>query len=134
MKTFQYLTSRFSLSITLIAMGCGFALGATTGGITWQKSNVVAVVLVEPDMGGFKPVEGSSIGNTRRKSDVHPVVLLKPKTGGLPSYGRFEPREGSAIGNSLSKVDWSKNDVIPVMLVEPTSGGFIPLQSITDTD
>jgi len=87
--------------------------------VIWKKSEVIPVVLVKPSIGGFVPVEGSSIGNTWSKSEVKPVLLLKPGIGG------FESREGTSIGNT-----WSKDGVLPVMLVEPAAGGFAPLSII----
>jgi len=90
-------------------MGAGIA-------ISWRKSEVVPVVIVKPGIGGFEPVEGSSIGNTWPKSEVKPVLLTKPGIGG------FEPREGSSIGNT-----WRKDEILPVMLVEPSAGGFVPV-------
>ena len=91
-------------------------LAAAGASIAWKKSDVVAVVLVKPSIGGFVPVEGSAIGNTWAKSDVQPVLLVEPGIGG------FRPLEGSSIGNI-----WRKRDVLPAMLVEPSVGGFVPL-------
>jgi hypothetical protein len=89
---------------------------AGVGADRWVRSEVIPVVVVESGIGGFKPIEGSSIGNTWTKSQVKPVVLVKPGIGGLV------PLEGSSIGNT-----WAKNEVLPVALLESSSGGFAPL-------
>jgi hypothetical protein len=95
-------------------------MGAAIG-IKWKKTEVIPVVLVKPDIGGFVPVEGSWIGNMWHKSDVKAVILVKAGIGG------FEPREGSSIGNT-----WTKDKIVPVMLVEPSTGGFIPLHLLSE--
>ena len=97
-----------------------FSLGAGVG-IVWKRSEVTAIVLVKPGIGGFEPTDGSAIGNTWQKADVKPVLLVKPGVGG------FEPREGTSIGNT-----WSKADIIPVMLVEPSVGNFIPIHALSE--
>jgi hypothetical protein len=89
--------------------------------VSWDKDDVVPVVLVKPVIGGFAPVEGSSIGNTWRKDEVRPVVLLKPAIGG------FAPREGTSIGNI-----WSKDEVRPMILVKPQVGRFVPSGSTSE--
>jgi hypothetical protein len=83
---------------------------------------VTPVVIVEPSIGGFKPMGGSAIGNRWAKSQIKPVLLVKPSIGG------FVPRTGTSIGNQ-----WSKKDVVPVMLVEPAITGFIPFRALTST-
>ena len=103
----------FLMSICCLAIGAGI-------GVSWTKSQVTPVVIVEPSIGGFKPMGGSAIGNRWSKSQVKPVLLVKSGIGG------FVPREGSSIGNQ-----WSKKDVQPVMLVEPGITGFIPFRAIT---
>ena len=103
----------FLMSICCLAIGAGI-------GVSWTKSQVTPVVLVEPSIGGFKPIGSSGIVNSWSKAQVKPVLLVKPGIGG------FVPREGTRIGNQ-----WSKKDVQPVMLVEPSITGFIPLRIIT---
>ncbi len=87
-------------------------------GISWRKAQVLPVVIVKPDIGGFSPVNGSSIGNMWRKDDVTPMCIVKPDIGG------FSPTRGSSIGNL-----WRKDDVRPFILVEPAIGGFVPSES-----
>ena len=109
------ITIPFLMSICCLAIGAGI-------GVSWTKSQVTPVVIVEPSIGGFKPMGGSAIGNRWTKSQIKPVLLVKPGIGG------FVPREGSSIGNQ-----WSKKDVQPVMLVEPGITGFIPFRALTST-
>lgn len=105
----------FLMSICCLGIGAGI-------GVSWTKAQVTPVVLVEPSIGGFKPIGSSGIGNSWSKAQVKPVLLVKPGIGG------FIPREGTRIGNQ-----WSKKDVQPVMLVEPSITGFIPLRILTST-
>jgi hypothetical protein len=84
--------------------------------VRWMKSEVVPVILVTPNIGGFKPVEGSAIGNTWTKADVRPVVIVEPRAFG------FVPHSGSSIGNI-----WTKEDVLPVVLLESSQSGFVSL-------
>lgn len=107
--------------IVLALVTVSFAGGAAVG-VTWNRDEIIPVVLVKPGIGGFEPSEGSSIDNTWTKSQVKPVLLVKPGIGG------FEPREEISIGNT-----WRKSDVLPVMLVESGANGFIPLRLITST-
>ena len=86
----RFCTTAFA--ITLLIGVCCFAIGALVG-VTWTKSEVIPVVIVEPGIGGFKPMTGSSIGNRWFKSLVKPVLLVKPGIGG------FVPLKGSSIGN-----------------------------------
>jgi hypothetical protein len=83
--------------------------------ISWQKDEVVPVVIVKPDIGGFVPTDGATIGNSWRKDEVKPVCLLRPVIGG------FAPRQGSAIGNT-----WRKDEVKAMILVVPQMGRFVP--------
>ena len=108
-----------AIAIPLLMSLCCFAIGAGIG-VSWTKSKVTPVVMVEPDIGGFKPLGKSSIGNRWGKAEVKPVLLVKPGIGG------FVPYEGTIIGNQ-----WPKKDVIPVMLVEPETLKFIPLRAMT---
>ena len=108
-----------AIAIPFFMSICCLAIGAAIG-VSWTKSQVTPVVIVEPSIGGFKPMGGSAIGNRWAKSQIKPVLLVKSGIGG------FVPREGSSIGNQ-----WSKKDVQPVMLVEPGITGFIPLRAIT---
>ena len=55
---------------------CCLAIGAKIG-VSWTKSKVTPVVIVEPDIGGFKPIGSSPIGNRWSKAQVKPVLLLK---------------------------------------------------------
>ena len=87
---------------------------------SWAKSAVIPVVLVKPGIGGFEPVEGSSIGNRWTRDEVKAVILVKPGIGG------FEPVSGSSIGNR-----WTKDDLLAVTLVEPSPGEFIPLRLLS---
>ena len=103
----------FLMSICCLAIGAGI-------GVSWTKSQVTPVVIVEPSIVGFKPIGISGIVNSWSKAQVKPVLLVKPSIGG------FVPRTGTSIGNQ-----WSKKDVQPVMLVEPGITGFIPLRAIT---
>lgn len=41
--------------------------------VSWSKREVVPVVLVEPAIGGFAPVNGSAIGNIWPKDRVVPM-------------------------------------------------------------
>lgn len=105
----------FVVAASSLAVGAGIDL-------SWRKPEVIPVVLVKPGIGGFEPVDGSSIGNIWSKSDVKAVLLVKPGIGG------FEPREGTSIGNY-----WNKDGVLPVMLVEPSTSGFVPLRSLAES-
>ncbi len=107
-----------AIAIPLLMSICCFAIGAGIG-VSWTKSKVTPVIIVEPDIRGFKPMGNSSIGNRWSKAQVKPVLLVKPGTGG------FVPYEGTIIGNQ-----WAKKDVTPVMLVEPETSKFIPLRAI----
>jgi len=102
------------LLLFVVAISTVVVLGAAMPHL-WRKSDVTAVVLVKPSIGGFAPVEGSPIGNTWSRDEVKPVVLVKPGIGG------FVPMEGRSIGNT-----WSKDDVTAVVIVEPSTGGFVP--------
>lgn len=89
-----------------------------------EKSPPVPVVLVEPGVGGFEPIVGSSVGNTWKKGDVKPVILVEPGGGG------FRPASGWSMGNS-----WTKDDVLAITLVGPTAlgappAGFVPVEVI----
>lgn len=86
---------------------------------SWSKSQVLPVVIVKPDIGGFSPVHGTSIGNIWPKDDVIPMCVVKPDIGG------FTPTRGSSIGNV-----WRKDEVKPFVLVEPAYGGmWVPSES-----
>lgn len=111
-----------TLMVPLLIGVCALTVGAAIG-ISWKKTDVIAVVVVKPGVGGFEPVEGSSIGNMWQKSDVKPVVLVKPDIGG------FEPLEGSSTGNL-----WRRDELVAVMLVEPSTSGFIPLRKLGNKD
>ena len=111
MKTFWSRIGSIAITVHFLIAVSALTMGAAKG-ISWKKSQVIPVVLVKPGIGGFVPVEGSSIGNTWSKSEVKPVLLVKPGIGG------FVPREGSSIGNT-----WRNEDVLPVMLVESSAGG-----------
>ncbi len=39
--------------------------------------------LVKPDIGGFSPIRGSSIGNMWSKDEVKPFISVKPYLGGF---------------------------------------------------
>ncbi len=82
---------------------------------SWEKTEVVAIVMVKPDIGGFSPVTGTSIGNIWRKDEVVPMCLVKPDIGG------FSPIRGSSIGNT-----WPKDEVKPFISVKPYLNGFVP--------
>lgn len=86
--------------------------------ISWNKTEVVPMVLVKPAIGGFVAVEGSSIGNAWSKDEVTPILLVKPLIGG------FAPREGSSIGNV-----WRKEEVKPFISVKPSLGRFVPSEA-----
>ena len=108
-----------AITIPFLMSICCLAIGAKIG-VSWTKSKVTPVVIVEPDIGGFKPIGSSPIGNRWSKAQVKPVLLVKPGIGG------FVPYKGTTIGNQ-----WTKKNVIPVMLVEPETSKFIPLRAIT---
>lgn len=109
----------FSIIIIPLLIGiCCLAIGAGVG-ISWTKSKVTPVVIVEPSYGGFKAIGRNSSVNKWTKAQVKPVLLVKPRLGG------FVPYTGSTIGNK-----WTKNDVTPVMLVEPKYSQFIPMRAI----
>ena len=105
--------------ITIVALFF-FCLGLGTAiGVTWSKSEVTPIVLVEPDPSSFsnkfRPLNESNLlgNNSWTMDDVQPVVLVKP------SFNGFVPIEGSALSMS-----WSKSDIVPVMLVEPSGSNF----------
>jgi hypothetical protein len=98
-----------------------FAAGAAIG-ITWTRAEVIPVVLVEPSLGAFQPIQGNTIGISWSKEEVKPVLLVKP------AFDNFVPTEG---GPGLS---WRKVDVTPVVLVESSTGGFSPTQSAETSD
>lgn len=119
MRTRQ-LMALFLVLITGIMVGRLTAPSITQAqfGPSWRKSEVFPVVLVKPDIGGFSPTRGTSIGNIWRKDQVVPMCLVKADI-----YG-FTPVRGSSIGNN-----WRKDDVRPFVLVEPNIGGFSPSES-----
>ena len=121
MKTFLKEIWAAAIAFPFVVAASSLAVGAAID-LSWRRSEVIPVVLVKPGIGGFEPVDGSSIGNIWSKSDVKAVLLVKAGIGG------FEPREGTSIGNY-----WNKDGVIPVMLVEPSTGGFVPLRSLTES-
>jgi hypothetical protein len=84
-------------------------------GVYWNKSQVIPVVVVKPVIGGFAPVNGTSIGNTWPKDDVTPMCLVKPGIGG------FSPTIGSSIGNT-----WMKEEVKPIVVVQPAGSVWTP--------
>ncbi len=100
----------------LIGFTC-LASGAVIG-VSWNYTQVTAVAIVEPGIGGFVPIGKNTTGYQWTKSEVTPVVLVKPEIGG------FVPREGISIGNQ-----WHKNDVKPVILVEPLNSTFVPFRA-----
>lgn len=104
-----------ALSLAATAV-CGLSAG-TVIGTSWNRSEVIPVVLVKPGIGGFEPIEGASIGNTWSKDEVKAVLLVKPGIGG------FEPVEGTSIGN-----EWNKEDVIAAALTEPNGNSFAPIE------
>ena len=110
-----------AIAIPFFMSICCLAIGAAIG-VSWTKSQVTPVVIVEPSIVGFKPIGSSGIVNSWSKAQVKPVLLVKPSIGG------FVPRTGTSIGNQ-----WSKKDVVPVMLVEPAITGFIPFRALTST-
>ncbi len=98
---------------TLLLAGTAAAGGGA--GFVWGKSDVTAVVLVKPGIGGFAPVDGSSIGNIWSKDDVKAVVLVEP------AFGRYVPRDGQRIGN-----EFDAEKVVPVIVTEPCRSGLVP--------
>ncbi len=82
----------------------------------WQKSQVVPVVLVKPDIIGFSPIEGLSLTASWSKSDVVPVCIVEPDISG------FSPIEGSSLMNS-----WNRSEVLPFVLVRSSVQGFEPI-------
>ncbi len=110
-------TSAIALSL-LIGFTC-LASGAAIG-VSWNYTQVTAVAIVEPGIGGFVPIGINASGYKWTKAEVTPVVLVKPEIGG------FVPREGISIGNQ-----WRKDDVNPVALVEPLNATFVPYRTIT---
>ena len=122
MKNFCKKVRTTAFTIPLLMSICCLAIGAGLG-VSWKKSDVTPVVIVEPGIGSFKPMFGSSIGNKWSKDQVKPVLLVKPGIGG------FVPYSGSAVGKR-----WTKKDVEPVMLVEPIITTFIPLRILTSVD
>lgn len=103
-----------------VLMGMTIALPLYAQVFSWNKAEVVPVVLVKPSVGGFVPTEGTTIGNTWSKEEVKPVLIVEPSVGG------FVPREGSTIGNT-----WSKEEVKAVIVVTPRLGNFVPADSTT---
>jgi hypothetical protein len=90
-----------------------------TLGLTWQKRDVLPMVIVKPGIVGFEPAGSDAmlaIGNTWTKKEVVPVCIVEPSLGG------FAPVRGSPIGNT-----WRKSEVKPIVLVVPAlGGGFTP--------
>ena len=119
MRDFYRRLSRSVITIPFLMGACCIAVGAAVG-MNWTKSEVVPVIIVEPHIGGFKPMVGSSIGNNWSKSEVKPILLMKPGIGG------FVPLKGSS-----PSIKWGKKDVLPIMLVEPSINRFVPLNLIT---
>jgi len=112
----------------LLTLCIGIFIGALFAGplfaqmlVSWDKEDVMPVVLVKPVIGGFAPTEGTAIGNTWSKDEVRPVCLLKPVIGG------FAPREGTTVGNT-----WPKDEVRPMILVTPRMGRFVPARSSSE--
>ena len=62
-----------------------------------STNRVQPVCFVKPSIGGFVPVNGSSIGNTWSMNEVVPMCQVKPSIGG------FVPVNGSSIGNTWSR-------------------------------
>lgn len=105
-----------SVSLVLgILIGMVLAIPLYAQIVSWGKDQVTPVVLVEPGIGGFRPVQGSAIGNTWPKDKVVPMCIVKPGIGG------FVPKEGTSIGNT-----WSRDAVRPVVMVQPAMGRFVP--------
>ena len=113
------------------ALGIGVVLGVTSGiaiavplaaqmGISWAKEQVVPVVIVEPVIGGFAPVEGTKIGNTWRKEEVVPVCLVKPAPMGGVGF--------VSVQNPLYFYHWDQHEVKPYVEVKPSFGVFVPAQ------
>ena len=108
---------------SLIALSIGIIIGLllaiplyAQGFVSWPKVQVVPVVFVRPTIGGFAPMEGSSIGNIWSKNDVVPMCLVKP------AFLGFVPKQGSTLANS-----WTKDEVKPFILVKPSPfGSFVP--------
>jgi hypothetical protein len=98
-----------------IGLSCVLVTPALAQFIRWSKRDVTPIILVRPGIGGFVPVQGSSIGNIWRKDDVVPMCQVKPSMGG------FVPVEGTSIGNT-----WEKEKVRPFILVKPDLGEFVP--------
>ena len=108
--------------IPLLIGICCLAIGAGVG-ISWTKSKVTPVVIVEPSYGGFKAIGRNSSVNKWTKAQVKPVLLVKP------SLDSFVPYTSPTMGNK-----WGKNDVTPIMLVEPKSSQFIPMRAMTSAN
>ena len=96
MQDFYRRLSRSVITVSFLMGACCLAVGAALG-VYWTKSEVVPVVIVEPRIGGFKPMVGSSIGNNWSKPHVKPVVLVKPGIGG------FVPFKGGSMSNKWKK-------------------------------
>lgn len=107
--------SRSFLGVVVMITALVTAPVAATLTMYWQKSEVLAVVMVRPGIYGFVPVEGSSIGNAWSKDDVVPMCLVRPSMTG------FVPIDGSTIGNS-----WDKDEVKAFVEVLPSGVGFEP--------
>lgn len=116
MRTKLFLTLALGVLVGIVV---GYFLAAKTGHAqiapTWDKSEVTPIIMVKPDIGGFSPVTGSSIGNIWRKDEVTPMCLVKPDIGG------FTPLHGNSIGNT-----WPKDEVRPFVSVKAYLGQFIP--------
>lgn len=98
----------------------GILVGAFIGSLVtsasferWQRSEVVAVVLVKPDLSGFIPVDGTFLDGSWSKNQVVPMCPVKPDITG------FVPTNGTSIGNS-----WMKSQVRAIVFVKPSLGSF----------
>lgn len=86
-------------------------------GISWRKEQVTPVVMVEPGIGGFSPINGTKIGNFWSKEQVVPICSVKPSLMG------FIPTESGEL-----LYNWRKEEVRPTIEVTPSLGQFVPAQ------
>lgn len=108
------------IALTLLMTAC-CAAGAIANqfAMKWTRSQVIPVVLVEPDFlnQDFQPVGTSlPVPPKWRKEDVLPVSLTTPNLA-----GNFEPTPGSLT------IRWDRSNVKPVVIVTPNfTGDFEP--------
>lgn len=117
-------TSIMNRSIHLtIGIAVGLLIGSSIGHrtasaqsvVTWAKSEVIPIVIVEPSYGHFVPKGASYAHVSWTKDEVTPMLSVQP------AYGVFE--DGSYDRNT-----WTKDEVKAYVSVKPSYGQFVPAQ------